>query len=108
MRRHALDLAVLFLIATLACVYVMLAAPGIRSEVLHAYVLVVGGLVMLGLVTTAGESQPLERRGLALAPEHLGQWWPLLRPDRPPPEDHFGSSISEAELRALVDALERI
>jgi len=50
----------------------------------------------------------LERRGLALAPEHLGRWWELLRPDRAPPEDRFAKGISAADLRALIDDLERI
>jgi hypothetical protein len=50
----------------------------------------------------------LERRGQSLAPEHVGRWWDLLRPDRPAPDDHFGPGIAEADLRALVDDLERI
>jgi hypothetical protein len=163
-RRHALDLIVLFVLASAVCGYVALAAPGVRSEALHAYVLALGALVMLGLVTATGESLPrsehgdferalaerataerrlpelerserevtlgissaydlhhrllphlrecaqarLERRGLALAPEHTGRWWPLLRPDRPPPDEHFAHGIRVDELRALVDDIERI
>src|SRR5213078_3448095 len=130
----------------------------------HVYVLVLGGLVMLALVTATTEELPqrrrseleralaergapaprlpelerlerevtlasssaydfhyrllprlreiasarLERRGLALGPEHTGRWWELLRPDREPPEDHFGGGIAERDLRALVDDLERM
>jgi hypothetical protein len=163
-RRHALDLIVLFVLASVVCGYVALAAPGVRSEALHAYVLALGALAMVALVSATSESLPrsergeferalgegsgperrlpelerterevtlgissaydlhhrllphlrecaqarLERRGLALAPEHVGRWWPLLRPDRPPPEEHFAHGIRVEELRALVDDLERI
>jgi hypothetical protein len=164
MRRYGVDIVVLFVIATAAVAYVSLAQPGIRGIALHAYVLVIGGLLRLALVSATGEALPrrtqgdleralaerrvrerplpelervqrevtlatasaydfyyrllphlraiasarLERRGLELAPEHLGRWWELFRPDRPPPDEHFGGGISERELRALVDDLERI
>ncbi len=164
MRRHAVDIVVLFVLASGIAAYVALAQPGVRGVVLHAYVLVIGALLMLALVTSTNEALPqrrrgdleralaergaaggrlpeferverevtlatasaydfhnrllphlreiasarLERRGLALAPEHVGRWWDTLRPDREPPEDHFGGGIPERELRALVDDLERI
>jgi hypothetical protein len=164
MRRHGIDLIVLFVLASVVCGYIALAAPGVRREALHAYVLALGALVMVALVSATSESLPrggrgdferalrerrgpeerlpelerterevtlgissaydlhyrllphlrecaqarLERRGLALAPEHVGRWWPLLRPDRPPPEEHFAHGIRAEELRALVDDLERI
>jgi hypothetical protein len=163
-RRHALDLGVLFVLVSVICGYLALAAPGVRSEALHAYVLALGGLVMIGLVTATGESLPrserddfdralgersaseqrlpdlerteravtlgissaydfhhrllphlrecaqarLERRGLSLAPEHVGRWWALLRPDRPAPDEHFAHGIRVDELRELVRDLERI
>jgi len=163
-KRLALDLAVLFGLATIVVVYIALAEPGIRNVALHVYVLLLGALVMVALVTATSEALPrrtrgeldaalaeraagdrplpelermqrevtlasssahdlhfrllpdlreiatarLERRGLALAPEHLGRWWELLRPDRPPPEERFGKGISHGELRALIDDLERI
>jgi len=50
----------------------------------------------------------LERAGRQPGPETLGQWWELLRPDRPEPEDRFSSGIATAELRALVADLERM
>jgi hypothetical protein len=40
----------------------------------------------------------------ALGPEA----WELVRPDRPPPPDRLGRGRPLAELRAVVDALERI
>jgi hypothetical protein len=164
MRRHVVDLAVLFVLATVVCAYLALLQPGIRTEVLHAYVLVLGALFMFAVVTATSEAAPrrtsgeleralaersapeqrvpeleraervvtlsvasaydfhhrlapqlreiaearLERRGLQLAPDHLGRWWDLLRPDRPPPGEHFEHGISQADLRALVDDLERL
>ncbi len=50
----------------------------------------------------------LEQRGLRPGPETLGDWWELLRPDRPPPENRFAAGIAEADLRALVADLERL
>jgi hypothetical protein len=50
----------------------------------------------------------LERTGRAPGPDTLGRWWELLRPDRDPPVDRFGSGIQLDELRELVAYLERI
>jgi hypothetical protein len=50
----------------------------------------------------------LERSGKSSGPETLGRWWELLRPDRPEPDDRFAPGIKQAELRALVDDLERM
>ena len=61
MRRHLLDLIVLFVLSSLVCGYVALAQPGLRNVTLHVYVFVVGALLMLGLVAAAGDSVP--RRG---------------------------------------------
>lgn len=164
MRRHLLDLIVLFVLSSLVCGYVALAQPGLRNVTLHVYVFVVGGLLMLGLVAAAGDSVPrrsrseldqalaernrrsaripeverterevtlatasaydlhyrllphlrevaqcrLERAGKTPGPGTLGRWWELLRPDRPEPEDRFAPGIKQAELRALVDDLERM
>lgn len=164
MRRHLLDLIVLFFCASLVCGYIALAQPGLRNVTLHIYVFAVGGLLMLGLVAAAGDSVPrrlrseldralsepptreqplpeveklqrevslatasaydlhfrllphlreiaqsrLERAGKTSGPDTLGRWWELLRPDRPEPDDRFGPGIKQAELRALVDDLERM
>jgi hypothetical protein len=163
-RRHLLDLIVLFVLSSLVCGYVALAQPGLRNVTLHIYVFVVGGLLMLALVAAAGDSVPrrsrseldqalaerhprevripdverterevtlatasaydlhyrllphlreiaqcrLERSGKAPGPDTLGRWWELLRADRPEPEDRFAPGIKQAELRALVDDLERM
>jgi hypothetical protein len=62
MKRHLLDLVVLFVLTSLICGYVALAQPGLRNVTLHAYVFVVGGLLMLGLVAAVGDSVPRRRR----------------------------------------------
>jgi hypothetical protein len=50
----------------------------------------------------------LERAGRTVGPDTLGQWWELLRPDRPEPADRFSAGIPERELRTLVTDLERL
>ena len=62
MRRHLLDLVVLSTIATIACAYVALAQPGVRNMAIYAYVFVVGGLVMLVVVSAFGDALPRRRR----------------------------------------------
>ena len=62
MRRHLLDLIILFVFVSLVSLYVALAQPGVRNVTLHAYVFVVGGLLMLGIVAAAGDSVPRRRR----------------------------------------------
>jgi hypothetical protein len=61
-RRHLLDLIVLFVLSSLVCGYVALAQPGLRNVTLHVYVFVVGALLMLGLVAAAGDSVPRRSR----------------------------------------------
>ena len=62
MRRHLLDIVILFVFASLVCLYVSLAQPGVRNVTLHAYVFIVGGLLMLGIVAAAGDSVPRRAR----------------------------------------------
>jgi len=50
----------------------------------------------------------LARSGRSLGPDTAGRWWPLLRPDRPAPEDRFARGPALRELRALVDDLEAL
>jgi hypothetical protein len=50
----------------------------------------------------------LARTGRSLGPDTLGRWWDVLRPDREPPQERFGAGFPLAELRSLVDDLERI
>jgi hypothetical protein len=61
MRRHLLDLIVLFVFVTIVCVYIVLAQPGIRDTTVHVYVFVVGGLLMLAIVAAAGDALPRRR-----------------------------------------------
>jgi hypothetical protein len=60
-RRHLLDLIVLFVVSSLICGYVALAQPSLRNVTLHVYVFLLGALLMLGIVAAAGDSVP--RRG---------------------------------------------
>ncbi|MFZ1880665.1 MAG: hypothetical protein WAU41_10900 [Gaiellaceae bacterium] len=62
MRKHLLDLIILFVLASIVTTYVALAQPGVRNVALHAYVLIVGGLVMLGVVAAAGDAVPKRHR----------------------------------------------
>ena len=62
MRRHLLDLIVLFILSSLVCGYVALAQPNLRNVTLHIYVFLVGALLMLGVVAAAGDSVPRRLR----------------------------------------------
>lgn len=64
MRRHVLDLSVLLVIATAVFGYVALAQPSDRTLAVHVYVLVVGGVAMLGIVSTFGDALPRRRRSM--------------------------------------------
>jgi hypothetical protein len=61
-RRHLLDLVVLFVLSTLVCGYVALAQPNLRDVTLRVYVFLLGALLMLGIVAAAGDSVPRRRR----------------------------------------------
>ena len=58
MRRHLLDLIVLFFFSRSIAGYVALAQPTLRNVTLHVYVFLVGGLLMLGIVAAAGDAVP--------------------------------------------------
>lgn len=62
MRKHLLDLIILFVFASLVTGYILAAQPGTRNVALHAYVFIVGGLLMLGVVAAAGDAVPRRRR----------------------------------------------
>ena len=62
MRRHLLDLIVLFFLSSLICGYVALAQPNLRNVTLHIYVFLVGALLMLGIVAAAGDAVPRRLR----------------------------------------------
>ncbi len=62
MRRHLLDLIVMFFFISILSGYIALAQPSLRNVTLHAYVFLVGGLLMLGLVAAAGDRVPHRHR----------------------------------------------
>ena len=62
MRRHLLDLVILFVVCSIVAIYIALGQPSVRGVALHAYVLVVGGLIMLGVVAAAGDAVPKRHR----------------------------------------------
>ncbi|MGZ4333331.1 MAG: hypothetical protein ACXVRJ_03560 [Gaiellaceae bacterium] len=164
MRKHWLDVAFLFVVSSGACAYVSLQVPADRRIAVHVYVLFLGALVMLVVVSGVAAAVPrarrselslalgerhepartvpqlakverevtlgignaydlharllpqlreiaearLERTGKRPGPDTLGDWWELLRPDRPEPADRFALGIPEADLRALVADLEKM
>ena len=62
MRRHLLDLIILFVATSVVAGYIAAAQPGVRNVTLHAYVFIVGGLLMLGVVAAAGDAIPRRLR----------------------------------------------
>ena len=68
MRRHLLDIAVLFTLASGACAYVSLQVPAERRIAVHVYLLFVGALVMFSVVAAVAAAVPRARRSeLAVA-----------------------------------------
>jgi hypothetical protein len=61
MRKHLLDVVILFVFVSLVTGYILAAQPGVRNITLHAYVFIVGGLLMLGIVAAAGDAVPRRR-----------------------------------------------
>lgn len=62
MRRHLLDVAVLFTLSSAACLYVSLAVPADRDLAVHVYLLFLGALLMLVVVSAVGAALPRSRR----------------------------------------------
>ena len=58
MRKHWLDAAILFVISTGVCLYISLQIPGDRRIAVHAYLLFLGALLMLVLVSAVGATVP--------------------------------------------------
>ncbi len=74
MRRHLLDLIILFVGASVVVGYIAAAQPSVRNVTLHAYVFVVGGLLMLAVVAAAGDAIPRRSRSeLAVALTETGR-----------------------------------
>jgi hypothetical protein len=57
-RRHLLDLIVLFVLSSLISGYIAFAQPSLRNVTLHVYVFLLGAMLMLGVVAAAGDSVP--------------------------------------------------
>jgi hypothetical protein len=81
MRRHLLDLIILFVASSVIAGYIAASQPGTRNVVLHAYVFVVGGLLMLGVVAAAGDAIPRRLRS-----EFDAALSEAIRPERKLPE----------------------
>jgi hypothetical protein len=62
MRRHWLDVAILFVLSSGACLYVSLQVPGVRSVTVHIYLLFLGALLMLVVVSGVTAAAPRARR----------------------------------------------
>jgi hypothetical protein len=87
MRKHWLDVAVLFAISSAACGYVALQVPGERTVALHVYFLFLGALLMLVVVSAVGAAAPRARRSdlaaaLAERPEPVGTVPQLAKVER--------------------------
>jgi hypothetical protein len=61
MRKHWLDVAILFILSSGACAYVALQVPGERPLALHIYFLFLGALLMLVVVSGVGAAAPRAR-----------------------------------------------
>ena len=62
MRRHWLDVAVLFVLSSGACTFVSLEVPGERTIAIHVYLLFLGALLMLVIVSSVAAAAPAARR----------------------------------------------
>jgi hypothetical protein len=58
MRRHRLDVAILFVLSSGACAFVALQVPGDRALAVHVYLLFLGALLMLVLISDLAASLP--------------------------------------------------
>ena len=87
MRKHWLDVAILFVLSSGACAYVSLQVPGERRIAVHVYLLFLGALLTLVTVSAVSAAAPRVRRSdLALAldarPEPTGQVPQLAKVER--------------------------
>lgn len=62
MKGHRLDLILLFVVATAAAAAVLAAVPSDRTVILHAYLLVVGGLLVIAVTAEIRAAMPQRRR----------------------------------------------
>ena len=87
MRRHWVDVAILFVLASGACLYVSLAVPSVRTVTVHSYLLFLGALLMLVVVSGVTAAAPRARRSdfaaaLAERPEPAGRVSQLAKVER--------------------------
>jgi uncharacterized membrane protein len=62
MKQHRLDLAVLWVVATGVCAYISFALPGDRGIAVRVYILVLGALGMVAVLSAVGAALPRRRR----------------------------------------------
>ena len=68
MRRHWIDVAILFILSSGVCLYVSLQLPAQRAIAVHVYLLFLGALLMLVVVSAVSTAAPRARQsGLAAA-----------------------------------------
>ncbi len=73
----------------------------------HAYMRPV--LAEIASRRLAGRGLTLERMSESVGREPLGnQVWEIARPNRPFPEDRLARGVSQQDLSAMVDVLERL
>lgn len=87
MKKHWLDVAILFVLSSGACLYVSLQVPGERQVAVHVYLLFLGALLMLVVVSAVSAAAPRARRSdLAAAlderPERAGPVPQLAKVER--------------------------
>ena len=62
MRQHRLDLAVLWVIATGVCAFITFGVPADRSIAIRVYLIFIGGLAMVAVLSGVGAALPRRRR----------------------------------------------
>ena len=62
MRRHALDLILIWIGATIVLGYMLLSEPSWRTAIVQIYIVLVGVLVLFALLSATTERVPRERR----------------------------------------------
>jgi hypothetical protein len=87
MRRHWIDVAILFILSSGVCLYVSLQLPAQRAIAVHVYLLFLGALLMLVVVSAVSTAAPRARQsGLAAAldarPERSGPVSQLAKVER--------------------------
>ncbi len=85
----------------------LVATAGTSTLQVHAYLRPV--LAEIASQRLAAHGQTLARIPVAVGRELLGErLWEIVRPDRPFPEDRHGPGVGPEDLRAMLEALERL